>query len=336
MRSPFPSPVATFPPPPVLAGASASLQLPIRLLRNPAARHGDRVGAHHVLPLPLPRFPRPFHPASPHAPLSSQVRARAFSSPSAFLGILLHGTEIVWELTMFFLSLSIAFLILSISTPPPRTPLSSQVRARAFSSPSTFLGILLRGTEIMWELTSSSPSPTTSSSASTSATCRPILLFPAAPSFSRLALSTPIVPLSSPRAPPSPSPQVRARAFSSPSAFLGILLRGTEIVWELTMFFLSLSYDKLVGLDERNVPTRAAQLRRLLCRLGPSFIKSGQVLANRPDIIREDYMNELCILQDDVPAFPTQVRQPSLRRPQVKRCCKAACRHACKLLCCPP
>ncbi|CAI7867661.1 unnamed protein product [Closterium sp. NIES-54] len=176
---------------------------------------------------------------------------------------------------------------------------------------------------------------------------------------------------------------VRARAFSSPSAFLGILLRGTEIVWELTMFFLSLSYDKLVGLDERNVPTRAAQLRRLLCRLGPSFIKSGQVLANRPDIIREDYMNELCILQDDVPAFPTQlrrllcrlgpsfiksgqvlanrpdiiredymnelcilqddvpafptqVRQPSLRRPQVKRCCKAACRHACKLLCCPP
>ncbi|CAI5998794.1 unnamed protein product [Closterium sp. NIES-64] len=99
---------------------------------------------------------------------------------------------------------------------------------------------------------------------------------------------------------------VRARAFSSPSAFLGILLRGTEIVWELTMFFLSLSYDKLVGLDERNVPTRAAQLRRLLCRLGPSFIKSGQVLANRPDIIREDYMNELCILQDDVPAFPSQ------------------------------
>ncbi|XP_070011518.1 protein ACTIVITY OF BC1 COMPLEX KINASE 1, chloroplastic isoform X2 [Nicotiana sylvestris] len=32
-----------------------------------------------------------------------------------------------------------------------------------------------------------------------------------------------------------------------------------------------------------------------------------QVLANRPDIIREDYMNELCILQDDVPAFPNQV-----------------------------
>lgn len=38
-----------------------------------------------------------------------------------------------------------------------------------------------------------------------------------------------------------------------------------------------------------------------------SIFKFAQVLANRPDIIREDYMNELCILQDDVPPFPNQV-----------------------------
>lgn len=37
--------------------------------------------------------------------------------------------------------------------------------------------------------------------------------------------------------------------------------------------------------------------RETLTALGPSFIKAGQVLASRPDIIREDYMNELCILQ---------------------------------------
>ena len=37
--------------------------------------------------------------------------------------------------------------------------------------------------------------------------------------------------------------------------------------------------------------------------LGPSFIKAGQVLASRPDIVREDYMDELCVLQDDVPPF---------------------------------
>ena len=28
------------------------------------------------------------------------------------------------------------------------------------------------------------------------------------------------------------------------------------------------------------------------------------MLASRPDIVREDYMNELCTLQDDVPSFP--------------------------------
>ena len=52
------------------------------------------------------------------------------------------------------------------------------------------------------------------------------------------------------------------------------------------------------------VRARAAQLRRALVDLGPSFIKAGQVLASRPDIVREDYMNELCTLQDDVPPFP--------------------------------
>ncbi|KAI3797334.1 hypothetical protein L1987_32590 [Smallanthus sonchifolius] len=68
-----------------------------------------------------------------------------------------------------------------------------------------------------------------------------------------------------------------------------------------------LVYDYLVGRDEEVVPFRAWQLRNLLCDLGPSFIIAGLVLANKPDIIREDYMNELCILQDDVPPFPNQV-----------------------------
>lgn len=48
----------------------------------------------------------------------------------------------------------------------------------------------------------------------------------------------------------------------------------------------------------------AVSLREALTWLGPSFVKAGQVLASRPDIVREDYMNELCTLQDDVPSFP--------------------------------
>ncbi|KMT17724.1 hypothetical protein BVRB_2g034760 [Beta vulgaris subsp. vulgaris] len=100
---------------------------------------------------------------------------------------------------------------------------------------------------------------------------------------------------------------VRSKVLESRGAILSLIERGVEIVWNLGLYWATLSYDCLVGQDEEVVPYRARQLRNLLCDLGPSFIKAGQVLASRPDIIREDYMNELCILQDDVPPFPDQV-----------------------------
>jgi predicted unusual protein kinase regulating ubiquinone biosynthesis (AarF/ABC1/UbiB family) len=56
--------------------------------------------------------------------------------------------------------------------------------------------------------------------------------------------------------------------------------------------------------EAARVRSRAAALRHALAALGPAFIKAGQVLASRPDIVREDYMDELCALQDDVPPFP--------------------------------
>ncbi|CAN1341427.1 Protein ACTIVITY OF BC1 COMPLEX KINASE 1, chloroplastic [Linum perenne] len=100
---------------------------------------------------------------------------------------------------------------------------------------------------------------------------------------------------------------VRSKVLESRGSTLSLLLRGVEIVWNLGFYWSNLMYDCFVGRDEEVVPFRARQLRNLLCDLGPSFIKAGQVLANRPDIIREDYMNELCILQDDVPSFPNQI-----------------------------
>lgn len=100
---------------------------------------------------------------------------------------------------------------------------------------------------------------------------------------------------------------VRNKVLESRGAVLSLISRGVEIVWNLGLYWSALMYDCFVGRDEEVVPYRARQLRNLLCDLGPSFIKAGQVLASRPDIIREDYMNELCILQDDVPPFPNQV-----------------------------
>ena len=58
---------------------------------------------------------------------------------------------------------------------------------------------------------------------------------------------------------------------------MSLILRGVEIVWNLGLYWSTLAYDFLVGRDEEVVPYRARQLRNLLCALGPSFIKAGQV-----------------------------------------------------------
>jgi len=102
------------------------------------------------------------------------------------------------------------------------------------------------------------------------------------------------------------SPELlKQEALGSPAALVSLLNRGVTMGWEIGVFLYRLWIDRVTG-DEDSaaiVKLRATQLRDMLARLGPTFIKAGQVLANRPDIVREDYMNELCILQDDVPPF---------------------------------
>ena len=90
-----------------------------------------------------------------------------------------------------------------------------------------------------------------------------------------------------------------------PASVLALLGRGVVMWTEIVSFALKLYSDRLSGAedDQNLVKRRATELRDLLTRLGPTFIKAGQVLANRPDIMRQDYMNELCVLQDDVPPF---------------------------------
>lgn len=51
---------------------------------------------------------------------------------------------------------------------------------------------------------------------------------------------------------------------------------------------------------------RGVRLRRALEELGPVFIKFGQMLSTRRDLLPEDIANELARLQDDVPPFPEQ------------------------------
>ncbi|HZK24851.1 MAG TPA: AarF/ABC1/UbiB kinase family protein [Oscillospiraceae bacterium] len=50
--------------------------------------------------------------------------------------------------------------------------------------------------------------------------------------------------------------------------------------------------------------SRAQRLRMLLEELGPTFVKLGQLLSTRSDLIPRDFLVELASLQDRVPSFP--------------------------------
>ena len=50
--------------------------------------------------------------------------------------------------------------------------------------------------------------------------------------------------------------------------------------------------------------TRPQRLRMAFEELGPTYIKLGQILSTRPDLIPMEFIQELSKLQDDVPAFP--------------------------------
>lgn len=77
--------------------------------------------------------------------------------------------------------------------------------------------------------------------------------------------------------------------------------RGLTIFWFFSGFIFGLFWDKWRSVENKN--QRASQLRRILTSLGPTFIKVGQSLSTRPDLVRKDYLEELIKLQDQLPAF---------------------------------
>ena len=59
---------------------------------------------------------------------------------------------------------------------------------------------------------------------------------------------------------------------------------------------------------------RAVRLRQALEDLGPIFVKFGQVLSTRRDLLPNDIADELAKLQDQVPPFPSEVAVASIER----------------------
>lgn len=48
-------------------------------------------------------------------------------------------------------------------------------------------------------------------------------------------------------------------------------------------------------------------IRRAITRLGPNFVKIGQALASRPDLVGEAVAGELLALQDAMPLFSNEI-----------------------------
>lgn len=88
---------------------------------------------------------------------------------------------------------------------------------------------------------------------------------------------------------------------------LVVLWRTLTVSWMLGTFALGLLFDDFLNKSEANQDRRAVQLRKILTQLGPTFIKVGQALSTRPDLIKPSFLDELIKLQDQLPPFSNEV-----------------------------
>lgn len=87
-----------------------------------------------------------------------------------------------------------------------------------------------------------------------------------------------------------------------------------ELVGRLKLFqYLKLKRQTAEELD-RNQVSRAVRFRLMLEQLGPTFIKLGQILSTRPDMLPADIVAELANLQDQVTPLPWKDVEGALPR----------------------
>ena len=68
----------------------------------------------------------------------------------------------------------------------------------------------------------------------------------------------------------------------------------------------TLGHEPEAGEDHSGSPAKAEAFRKRLVELGPAYIKLGQVLSTRPDLLPPSYIQELERLQDDVDPIPVE------------------------------
>ena len=83
--------------------------------------------------------------------------------------------------------------------------------------------------------------------------------------------------------------------------------RYREILATLARHGFGMMEDHFVGDGDERDRSRAERLRQACEELGPMFIKLGQMLSTRGDLLPEAYRIELAKLVDDVPPLPADV-----------------------------
>lgn len=83
--------------------------------------------------------------------------------------------------------------------------------------------------------------------------------------------------------------------------------RTIQIIASFTGLLLGCKWDELTKQIEKNKLKRASSLREILTKLGATFIKVGQALSTRPDLVRKDFLEELVKLQDQLPPFDNAI-----------------------------
>lgn len=104
------------------------------------------------------------------------------------------------------------------------------------------------------------------------------------------------------------------------------LYRGVFIVWIVLRFGLDelllsgfkqpwlIRATRVLTVGRDLSAPRGQRLRQALEHLGPVFVKLGQVLSTRRDLLPSDIADELAKLQDQVPPFPSEVAVASIER----------------------
>jgi ubiquinone biosynthesis protein len=109
------------------------------------------------------------------------------------------------------------------------------------------------------------------------------------------------------------SPQIRHPSFLTRLRSLERMreITGVAVKHGFGYFFERHRLQTLLPLGRRRHPhlpgQRGRHVREMLDELGPTFVKFGQVLSTRPDIVPKDILDELVKLQDMVSPLPLSV-----------------------------